>query len=198
MLVTLNDVAQNPENFRFSITIKNGENTIVRPLLPTDVNELTFFLQQLSPETRRLSTFNSYDLAMAQELCDAINRYDKLRFVLENQEKKIVGLLEFSFDIPGSDAERFKNYGITLSSAADCRFGPTLADDYQDKGVGSQVLPFIFEIAKKFGRSRMILFGGVLNDNPRAIRYYEKNGFTKAGDFVNQDGVNCVDMIKTL
>jgi RimJ/RimL family protein N-acetyltransferase len=139
-----------------------------------------------------------HDRATAQELCSAINRYDKLRFVLENAGRKIVGLLEFSFDIPPSDLERFARYGTTLSSATDCRFGPTLADAYQDKGIGTQVLQPMLDIAKQFGRQRMILFGGVLADNSRAIHFYEKNGFTKAGQFENSDGHACLDMIKVL
>ena len=197
MPLTLNDIAQNPEKFSQSFTVQN-EELLLRPLLPTDVEKLTRFLQRLSEKTRRLSTFESYDSTTAQELCDAINRYDKLRFALESEKKEIVGLFEFTLEIPGGDIERYKSYGITLSSSTDCRFGPTLADDYQDKKVGSQIFPFMVMIAKQFGKQRMILFGGVLADNPRAIHFYEKNGFTRMGSFKNQDGQDCLDMMKIL
>ncbi|MFC8711933.1 hypothetical protein ACFUCQ_18715 [Streptomyces sp. NPDC057197] len=62
------------------------------------------FLAGLSAETRRLSTFDGYDLAAARELCDAIARYDKLRPVLaEVPSGRIAGLLEISLDLHPSD-----------------------------------------------------------------------------------------------
>lgn len=198
MILSLNDIAQQPGDFQNLIQTNEGEKLTLRPLVSEDVVALTNFLQDLSAETRKLSTFSSYDVVTAQELCDAINRYDKLRFVLESGEKKVAGLLEFSLDIPSGDLERFKGYGLNLSSSTDCRFGPTLADSYQDKGVGSKILPFIFDLAKRFGKQRMILFGGVLAENKRAIHFYQKNGFILAGEFDNSEGIHCLDMIKVL
>lgn len=198
MILSLNDVAQQPSDFQNLIETYEGESLILRPLVPEDVVALTDFLQNLTEKTRKLSTFASYDAVMAQELCDAINRYDKLRFVLDSTEKKIVGLLEFSLDIPAGDSERFKEYGFDLSSNTDCRFGPTLADTYQDKGVGSKILPSLFDLAKRFGKERMILFGGVLAENQRAIHFYLKKGFVLAGEFTNSEGIHCLDMIKVL
>jgi hypothetical protein len=40
--------------------------------------------------------------------------------------------------------------------------------------------------------------GGVLADNPRAICYYQKNGFQSAGSFIGADGVRSLDMILDL
>ena len=171
----------------------------MRPLKPTDTQALARFLERLTPETRRLSTFEGYDLTAAQGLCQSINRYDKLRFVIEPQSsKRIVGLLEFSFDIPETDYKRFGETGTQLDAETDCRFGPTLADDYQDRGLGSRVFPHIVEIARKFGKKRIILWGGVLKDNERAIHYYKKQGFALAGVFRDQKGREALDMIISL
>jgi RimJ/RimL family protein N-acetyltransferase len=59
-------------------------------------------------------------------------------------------------------------------------------------------LPFALDIARRFGKRRMILWGGVLADNHRAIRYYEKNGFRLLGRFHNEEGLECRDGILTL
>ncbi|MET9949951.1 GNAT family N-acetyltransferase [Streptomyces sp. NPDC006339] len=156
------------------------------------------FLGDLSGDSRRLSTFDGYDLATASELCDAIARYDKLRLVLEEVPSgRIVGLFEFSFDLHTEDIARYREAGIRLA-ATDCRFGPTLADDYQGRGVGTQVFPLVTDVARRFGRKRIILWGGVLADNPRAIRYYQKNGFQAVGPFTGADGVRSLDMILDL
>src|SRR3989344_2936936 len=194
-LISLNYVAKNPEKFTRSIVLRTNEVVVLRPLLTEDLDKLTEFLERLSIATRELSTFNSYDAETAKEFCNAINRYDKLRFVVENSIGRIVGLLEFIFDIPEGDIERYAKNGIDLNSEFDCRWGPTLADDYQSKGLGSAVFPIIKEISMKFGKKRIILYGGVLTQNKRAIHYYEKFGFRKVGKFENQKGSKLLDRI---
>lgn len=199
--LTLAEVDRNPADFATRLWMATGEQLILRPLIPSDGEMLTRFLQALSPESRRLSTFAGYDRATAQELCDAIARYDKLRLAVvetDKAEASIVGLMEFSFDLTSGDILRYANYGIGLDQKSDCRFGPTLADGWQNRGLGSRLLPPLWQIARGFGRSRVILWGGVLADNSRAIRFYAKNGFRHVGRFVNGDGQECCDMILSL
>lgn len=201
MNLTLADVAKNPEKFAIPFRLPTGELLLLRPLLPDDVEKLARFLAALSPESRRLSTFPGYDRETAQELCDAIARYDKLRLALVEESapaQPIVGLLEFSFDLTTGDLYRYTNHGYPLRPATDCRFGPSLADGWQNRGVGTLLLPAVLHLARRFGRSRIILWGGVLADNGRAIRFYEKNGFRHVGRFVNEDGQECCDMILSL
>jgi|SRR5665213_1895629 len=202
MPFTLSSIADRPEIATYSIALDSDEKILVRPLVPGDVHKLATFLQGLSQETRRLSTFDGYDLEAAKRLCDAINKYDKLRFVVESLSSarvvdRIVGLLEFSFGLPESDVERFNQEGYKLNPDIDCRFGPTLSDDYQNMGLGSKLFPLVKEIARQFGKQRIILWGGVLKDNELAIHYYEKLGFKQAGVFT-QDGIDKLDMILEL
>ena len=197
-MVTLAEIAQHPQRLTKTIVTAQDEALVFRPLTATDAGQLARFLNDLSPETRRLSTFDSYDLNTAQEMCDAIARYDKLRFVLETKTARIVGLLEFSFAILESDTSRYESYDIALDPETDCRFGPTLADDYQSKGIGSLVMPLMGDVARRFGCRRIILWGGVLAANAQAIRFYQKNGFQTAGKFTNQDGIECLDMLLLL
>jgi RimJ/RimL family protein N-acetyltransferase len=134
-------------------------------------------------------------------MCHAINRYDKLRLVVElvtEQPGQLIALFEFSFDVPAGDRQRFRNYGLDLDTRTDCRFGPTIADAYQNQGLGSLVLPTIVDIARRFSQTRIILWGGVHANNGRAIRYYAKNGFRRVGVFVNADGIKCHDMVLDL
>jgi GNAT superfamily N-acetyltransferase len=84
---------------------------------------------------------------------------------------------------------------VLLDESTDCRIGLSLADEYQNKGVGSILFPAIVDIARKFGRKRMILWGGVFRDNQRAIRFYEKHGFRLIGEFAGQDDRQSLDML---
>lgn len=191
------DTVNNPGKFTYQLATKDGDKVVFRPLAHSDVTMLAVFLENLSPVTRERSTFDSYDRACAEELCGAINKYDKLRFVCtagRDGGERIIGLLELSFGIPPSDLQRYRDVGINLSEDTDVRFGPTLADDWQGKGVGTLAFNRIAEIVKGFEKSRILLWGGVLVSNTPAIEYYKKLGFTVAGTFQNE-GVDHLDMI---
>lgn len=197
-MLTLTEIAEDPLILTRRLVLKDGSAVEFRPLVHVDAERLARFLEGLSAESRRFSTHDGYGLAAAGRLCDAIARFDKLRLVLEDVPSgRIVGLIEFSLDLHPADIERYGGAGIRLA-ATDCRFGPTLADDFQGKGVGTQVFPLIADTARRLGRKRIILWGGVLADNPRAIRYYEKNGFRPVGSFAGADGARSLDMILDL
>lgn len=195
MSLTLNQVARNPEKYRFNLVTLSGEKLVHRPLLPEDEKALINLIQKLSAKTKKFYLYKDPPEIIAKEVCNAINKYDKLRFVLElTNTKELIGLFEFSFDIPEDDKNRFINYGITLS-ANDCRFGPLIRDDHQSKRIGSLVFPSIIDIAKQFNKKRIILWGGVNDDNFQAIRFYEKNKFKNVGTFIDKQKAKCFDMI---
>jgi len=196
-VLTLASVAAEPATVTSHLVLPTGAAIVFRPLALDDDGALANFLQNLSPQTRRFSTYPSYDRVAAQDMCAAINRYDKLRLVATSGPQ-IVALFEFSFGIVADDIKRYQGYGIALDERNDCRFGPCLADDYQDQGLGSQLLPCMIDIARRFGKQRMLLWGGVLADNARAIRYYEKNGFRLLGKFWDNQGEECWDAMLEL
>lgn len=200
MKLNLNKVASNPSILTTKmLNPKDNSIIIVRPLEAKDINELAEFLKGLSLKTRRFCTYDGYDLKTAQEFCDAISRYDKLRFVASLKDhKQIISLFEFSFDVPEGDKKRYLNYKIQLNSENDCRLGPCIADNYQNRGLGSLIFPHMIEVAKQFRQKRIILWGGVLSDNQRAIHYYEKLGFEYLGKYINDKNDECVDMILNL
>lgn len=198
--LALTDVAAHPNDFRYVVALSPTESTTFRPLLPDDDVRLAAFLAGLSPQTRAFATYPGYDLATAREMCHAIARYDKLRMVATTTgaASRIVACFEFSFDVVAADKQRFAGYGLTLNSATDCRFGPCVADDYQNQGLGSALLPPMVDLARRFGQRRMILWGGVLASNQRAIHFYQKHGFQMLGAFTNSTGEACYDMILVL
>ncbi|MGW1467436.1 GNAT family N-acetyltransferase [Streptomyces sp. NPDC002308] len=198
-LLTLPEIAEDPGVLTHRLELADGAAAVFRPLVRTDAEPLARFLGDLSAESRRLSTFDGYGIAAARELCDAIARYDKLRLVLEDvPSSRIVGLLELALALTPADIARYREAGVLLDELTDCRFGPTLADDHQGRGVGTRAFPFVVEAVRRLGRSRVILWGGVLADNTRAIRYYEKIGFRPFGSFAGTDGSRSLDMMLDL
>jgi len=197
--LTLPEVKKHPSLLTYNLVLSSGEKVILSPLKPKDVNDLAFFLRQLSKKTREFYNFPSFGLKMAKELCEAINKYDKLRFVLKDKSsKKIIALFELSFDISEGDKKRFLKYNLKIDYKDCCRFAPCIADNYQNKKIGSLVFPFIIKIVNKFNRKIIILWGGVLAKNGRAIKFYKNNGFKELGKFKdpNKKGQYSIDMIR--
>lgn len=200
-MLTFDKIAKNPEDTTKIIHLSDNTKITFRPLVESDADMLARFLIGLSALTRERSSFESYDLNCASDLCDSINKYDKLRFVCiaddEFNNSRVVGLLELSFGIPESDLKRFADEGLRLNEDSDVRFGPTLADDFQGRGLGTKAFNEIVEIVKNFGKKRILLWGGVLESNVPAVRYYEKLGFKVASRFVKDDK-NHFDMLLTI
>lgn len=193
--LTLAEIADKPERFTFWLQL--GEGFVIRPLLRNDIDGLTAFFAGLSPETRQFSSYDQADYERAQEHCQAIAKYDKLRFVL-CASTTIVGLFELSFSVTPNDIERFKGYGEALNPSACVRYGLCLADAIQNQRIARSVFPYIVDLIRRFDHSHIMLWGGVHTDNLRAIRHYQALGFRRIGHFINSDGTACLDMTLTL
>jgi GNAT superfamily N-acetyltransferase len=199
MVLTLDDIAQKPELVTSSDYFE-GVLIYFRPLLPNDDMKLAEFLENLSPQTREFSTRDSYDLNEARKLCFAINRYDKLRLIALINNETIIALFEFSLSIVEDDYKRFKEkYNIVLNEIIDARFGPCISDQYQNRHLGRWLFEKTKIIARKMGKERLILWGGVYRHNKRAIRFYEKIGFQIFTDSsINDCNCECLDGIYNL
>jgi GNAT superfamily N-acetyltransferase len=197
---TLEAVAARPEVATAIVRVPGNASVLYRPLLPSDVDGLAAFLASLSPATRRFWELDAYDRGAAQELCDAIGRYDKLRLVaVGGEDSSLLALFEFSFGLVAGDHARYRAYGIPLDGGTTCRFGPCVRDDWQGRGLASALMPPTLAVARRFGRRTVILWGGVLKENARAIRFYEKHGFRTAGSFREPvHGNECLDMFHEL
>ena len=188
--LALSDISRNPWDFSEDFRLGTDLSFVLRPLVPADQDSLASFFSKLKPETWAVCRYDE----SAADMCLAIGCYDKLRFVLA-QSNSIIGLLEYSFEITDGDAVRFGNYGFHLNRETDCRFAPCLADEYQNRGIGSAVFPRFAELARRFGQRRVILLGGVFRCNARAVRFYRKCGFRQVGQFCTSSGKESLDMI---
>lgn len=197
-MLDLGAVASNPQLLTSDVALPGGDLVRLRPLLPRDVEALTEFLESLSPLTRYRWLLPSYDRAAAQEMCDAVGRHGKLRLVAVDRSGVVFGLFELSFEILEKEHARFGLYGIELDERHDCRFGPCLRDSHQRRGLASALMPSVDRAAAAFGRTRMILWGGVLADNAPARAFYARQGFSELGRFHDREGCECVDMVRTI
>jgi diamine N-acetyltransferase len=187
-VLTLTGVAADPTSLATELTLPSGVVLVQRPLEPSDRARLTAFFDGLSAQSRFYGGVSGDTTARAIEHCDEIGRYDKLRLVLSDSNGDgIVGLLELSFDMVTADVERFHGYCLELGMD-DARFGLCLADEVQGTGAAELASRVTFDIAREFGRTRLILWGGVLDRNVRARRFYRRLGFVELGTWLQPGG----------
>ena len=88
---------------------------------------------------------------------------------------------------------------MELNSQSDTQFAFGIVDEYQNQQLGTKLLQLVIPLAHRFGKKPMILWGGVLTDNKKAIRFYEKNNFQVFREkFTEEDGYECFDGILNL
>ena len=191
--LTIAGVAADPASATFPLD--TPEATIFSPLHASDEAALASFFERLSRRTRRFYSVTD-SRHEAGDRCSAIARYDKLRLVLRGGGL-ILALVEFSFDLVATDIERYARYGVGLRPGRDCRWGLCVSDEWQGRGVGTALAASSFDLARRFGRERVILWGGVHAANGAAIHYYNKVGFEEMGRFTN-DGIDAIDMLRGL
>jgi GNAT superfamily N-acetyltransferase len=173
----------------------------MRPLRPDDEAALTRYFLGLSPATKRVYGPHAFDRETAVRLCRECDNSRVLRMLATVPDpadgERVVGYFILVFGVGADDEARYTALGIHLDSDRDCTLAPSVADDFQNHGLGSRLFAHVRETAVLVGRPRMILMGGVRADNPRAVHFYRKHGFRQVGEFP-AGGVNNFDMILDL
>ena len=179
-----------------TISLRTGEDVLLRPLVPADAALLGDYFNGLSTDTRQVYAPHPFDQETADRLCATIDTNSIVRLValIDNC---IVGYFIIVLGVRDSDMQRYVDYDISLSKTEDCAIAPSLADAYQGLGLGRLVLGHCRSIAQQLGFKRMILSGGVRTGNSQAITFYEKTGFRQAGGF-ERPGYSSYDMIANL
>lgn len=156
--------ARYPEELEGRGETKDGTKIFFRPIKPTDEPLMRDLFYSFSKDTVYYRFF-SYLTAMPHDKLkefvniDYENEMAILAVVKKAGEEKIVGVARYSVD----KATQYAEYAITI------------ADDYQNKGVGSILFEYLIRVAKMKGLKGFI--GYVLDTNVRAYRLCYKMGY---------------------
>ncbi len=91
------------------------------------------------------------------------------------------------------ESPRLSSYGL-IESINDTTIAPSVADQWQSKGLGTRFFKYVLNELKINGQiERIFLWGGVQNSNVKAIQFYTKLGFKMLGEF-EYHGMN-TDMV---
>jgi acetyltransferase len=163
---------------------KDGHKMLIRPIRPEDEPEMVEFHKSLSDETVLLRYARAMDLSerIAHERLSRISfiDYDRtMTLVVEDRdpssnERKIIGVARLS-----------KIFGTS-----DAQFAMIVADDYQGKGLGTELLNRLIDVGRDEGLER--IFAEMLLDNDSMKTLCEKLGFEVGVDEEDNDKLRAV------
>jgi diamine N-acetyltransferase len=178
------------------IVIASGETVQLRALKPADEDALGNYFLGLSDASKRVYGPHPFDRPTATAVCRGAGQDGSLR-LLALSGTRIIGYFILILGVRDGDRQRYAGFNMALDDATDCTLAPSVADAYQNGGLGSHMMEHLKVMARDLGRKRMLLWGGVRQDNPRARHFYTKFGFVQVGEFF-ASSVNNFDMIAPL
>lgn len=199
--LTFEELDAKPHLAAAEFRLRSGEVGLIRPLDASDGQPLGGYFTALSPETRRRFGPHAFDQQTADDLCAHIDVSRVLRMVAVLRgpaAENVIAYFILMFSVTRWERERYAGHGIVLEDARDCTLAPSVADAYQNVGLGGTVFGHVAALARRLGRARMVLLGGTQATNDRAVHFYMKQGFRTIGTFEYPDGVGNYDMLLDL
>ncbi len=166
-----------------------------RPINSEDLSGLFKYFEELSEKTRSFYGPHPFDQPTLKSLC-AGSYKGHIGFVALDQAA-IVGYAVIKRGYSEGEWYRFPNYDMEMDPEQHFLFAPSIADDHQSKGIGGLLLAKVEKYLQSIGATHLVLWGGVQTRNHQAVRYYEKHGFVKLGQFYH-DGLDNWDMIRSI
>ncbi len=195
------EIQADPRGIAGTARLASGQNATFRPLEKGDAALLGAYFLSLSEDTKRRYGPHPFDQATADQLCAQIDYGETIRMLAtipQDGQEQVAAYFIFHLGAGEAEMKRYAALGICLDPDLDCTLAPSVADAFQNRGLGSLLMQHVKEVARRLGRRWMALMGGVFVTNERAVHFYEKHGFRKVGTFENSPGVHSVDMILDL
>ena len=145
--------------------LSDGTDVSVRPIRPEDAGIEQEFVDNLSPESKYMRFMNRMDkltpLMLARFTQIDYDREMALVAVVDEHtpEARILGVARYIINPDGQS----------------CEFALTIADSWQKKGIGRQLMERLMMVAHDRGLE--VMEGDVLAQNPKMLRLCKKLGF---------------------
>ena len=188
-------IAESPHYYPDDLTDKGDLNMAIqlhdlqcRPIHAEDESALLTYLQHLSSESRSRFGPHPFDAPTVRSICQRQHN-DWLTFVAVDPRGQIAAYVVVKIGYLGFEEARYRGYGLKLDHQRDYTLAPSVADEWQSKGLGDRILRYVVARLRERGADKIVLWGGVQARNCRARRFYQKHGFRYLGDFEHH-GVN--------
>nr|WP_321452161.1 GNAT family N-acetyltransferase [uncultured Carboxylicivirga sp.] len=143
--------------------------------------QLLVYLHSLSKKSTQLFGPHAFTIDALNELTNN-NGY---RLYTATYKQQIVAYCIIKIGWLDCSKPRFTRYGL-IENYSDLTLAPSVADAYQGKGIGTNLLRFVLDDIHSFMEpGNIYLWGGVHQSNSTAIHLYKKFGFTILGEFMD-------------
>jgi len=156
-------------------TVTCDQKIIFRLLKKNDKNILIDFFANLSNNLKKWYNPHPFNKKTAIEICNDVD--GKHKKVIGIYNKKIISYCQLLFGLRKWEDIRFKKRGIFFNDKDVCTIAPCVIEDFQHKGLGLKMMEYVISICNKYNKKYIILQGGVVVKNKKAIGYYKKNNF---------------------
>ena len=192
--LTLDQLTRRPDLLAGEVHSSDGVAFAVRLLDRTEAPALGRFFAALSAAVREVYGPHPLSAAQAEAMCANLDFRLLLPFLAWTDNGEVVAYVAVIAGLRDSERQRYIDHGQPLEENQCATIAPCVSDRWQNRGVGSAVLSHVADSMRRVGRRRLVLWGGVRGDNPRARHVYEKQGFCGVGHFAD-GGIDNLDMV---
>lgn len=162
---------------------------------PNDLPYLLSYLDHLDIETR--SRFGPHAFT-AETLLQLYHSPAYKGFLLiENRSTYIIGYAIIRLGYFEHDLFRFHSYSYYPDYNSTAMYAPSLALEWRNKGLGKILWHRTEDYLKQVQVKKVLLWGGVQENNLAAVHYYKKLGFETLGRF-EMNSIWNLDMFRSL
>jgi diamine N-acetyltransferase len=159
----------------------DGHNISIREFDHQDVDRLCYYLEHLSPASKNRFGPHAFDRKSILELYGDASFHGFL--AIDEKSGEVIAYAIIKIGFLEHESFRLRSYGFLPDQFTDSTFAPSVADDWQSRGIGHSIFQFALSYLKKIGIQRIILWGGVQSGNEKALGFYRKLGFITLGEF---------------
>ena len=146
------------------VQLADGSNMTIRPIRPEDANMEQEFVRQLSVQSRYFRFMQS----VTELTPEMLIRFTQLDY---HREMALIAVQEKG----GKEIELGVTRYVMNPDGRSCEFALVVADAWQNKGIGSQLLSMLIEAAQDRGFHSMN--GEILADNHKMLALVKRHGF---------------------
>ncbi len=166
--------------FKKIVTLKDGSKILLRPLKKRDKEKLLEMFLTLSDESTKYLKHDVKHRELIEHWINHLN-YDQVLPIIGVVEKNGIEVIIADSTLHFYKSRREGHVAWVRIS---------VHQDYQSKGLGTEMVEFLIEIGRKIKLKRLCLYCVV--ENLSAVRLFEKTGFTVEGtmreSFQSNDG----------
>ncbi len=153
-----------PTELRRCIQLSDGSEVLIRPIRPEDALIESEFVQQLSDKAKHFR----FMYALKELTPAMLSRFTQIDY---DREMALIAVVQRK----GKEQEIGVTRYIINPDGSSCEFAIVVDDEWQGKGLATQLLGYLIEIARQKGLRS--IEGKVLSDNKDMLQLSEAMGF---------------------